>query len=368
MPPAAVSTRLELGARIAEARLSAGKTQAQLAEEIGLERTKLVKIESGDRNVSATELVNIAGVLNRSIDWFVFESPPSVVSRRRDSGSDCLVLDNALDGLARDVEFLLDKELITVSSGPSFTTPLDIGSAIELAFQARRILDQVAGPIIDLQNATERLGLLAFSLELGRENGDAAYVEVASIGVALINGSTDVGRRRFSLAHELGHHLVGDAFEPVTGSVGDTEKNLNVFAVHFLMPGDSVKRMWAELSEKTIRLKALTIAVRFRVSWSAACSQLRNLGLIDYATLDDLKQVEPQQWEWVELGERWVAELEAPAIPPVYGRQVIEAYRSGRLTATRTVELLQGTLKMDELPPSEEITLEDLRPEFVGRP
>ena len=72
MPVSPISSQFELGARIAEAREAAGKTQAELAESVGLERSMLAKIESGTRKLSATELVELAEQLGRPLDWFVF--------------------------------------------------------------------------------------------------------------------------------------------------------------------------------------------------------------------------------------------------------------------------------------------------------
>src|SRR5262249_6011673 len=101
-------TQADLGRRIAEAREASGMTQAELASRVGLERTALVKIEAGVRKVSATELVTMADALGRPVDWFFVESPPAVVSRRRDPavGGFSRRLDLALELAARDVAFL----------------------------------------------------------------------------------------------------------------------------------------------------------------------------------------------------------------------------------------------------------------------
>ena len=56
-------------------------SQSDLAARIGLERTALVRIESGERKVSATELVAVAGALDRPVDWF-FAEPPAGTSAR----------------------------------------------------------------------------------------------------------------------------------------------------------------------------------------------------------------------------------------------------------------------------------------------
>jgi transcriptional regulator with XRE-family HTH domain len=69
-----VPTQEELGRRIAEARSDCGMTQADLAASVGLERTALVRVEAGERKVSAAELVALAEVMDRPIDWFFTDS------------------------------------------------------------------------------------------------------------------------------------------------------------------------------------------------------------------------------------------------------------------------------------------------------
>ena len=111
----AIETQADLGRRIAEAREGAGRTQAELAALMGIDRTAIVRIEAGTRKVSATELVAIASALKRPIDWFVVESPPAVVSRRRDPavGGFSRRLDLALEDAARDVAFLVERGILT---------------------------------------------------------------------------------------------------------------------------------------------------------------------------------------------------------------------------------------------------------------
>jgi Zn-dependent peptidase ImmA (M78 family)/DNA-binding XRE family transcriptional regulator len=351
MAPQGISSLAQLGARIADAREAVGLTQGTLGEAVGLERTMIAKIESGTRKVSATELMAIAQRLDRPLDWFVVESPPAVVSRRRSALATYDAIDGALERLARDVELLFERNFLRTEPRPTFSTPVDIDQAIALAASVRALLGRPAGPLEDLQSASETLGLLAFSISLGRQGGNAAYVEVGPAGIALINGSVDDGRRRFSLAHELGHHVTGDAYEG-TDSGAETERLLDAFAAHFLMPGPPIASMWPDLQrERGTRLAALAVAVRYRVSWSAAISQLRNLELISHSLRDDLAAQEPTRGDHVELGEDWAPELVAPSVPRSYGRQVVEAYREGRLTESKALELLHGTLGKGELPP-----------------
>jgi Zn-dependent peptidase ImmA (M78 family)/DNA-binding XRE family transcriptional regulator len=371
MSGGAVSTQADLGRRIAEARQETGTTQAELAAGVALERTALAKIEAGTRKVSATELVAIAGALGRPVDWFFAESPAAVVSRRRDPavGGFSRRLDLALELAARDVAFLADRRILAYTRRVASNVPTSFEDAENLAHSIRVEAGQPDGPLLDLQSVSERLGLLGFSLALGPDAGDAAYVEVGDLGVAVINGTTDPGRRRFSLAHELGHHLVGDAYEPAPRlGAADTERMFNAFAAYFLMPRAAVQNTWDEFSGQSARLAAIAVAVRFSVSWTAACNQLRNLGLIDASERESLVENDLRRGELLEFGERFVIELEPPTVPPEYARAVVSAYRANRLTPARTVELLHGTVAESDLPEPEGISLEQLRSEFETNP
>jgi len=370
MSKGAITNQADLGRRIAEAREDIGRTQAELAALVGLDRTAIVRVEAGTRKVSATELVAIASALERPIDWFVVESPAAVISRRRDPavGGFSRRLDLALEHIARDVAFLVDRRVLTRAGRTAYEAPRSFEDAENLAHNMRVEAGQPDGPMLDLQSVCERLDLLAFSLALGPDAGDAAYVEVDDLGVAVVNGTTDPGRRRFSLAHELGHHLVGDAYEPEPRlGATDTERMFNVFAAHFLMPRSAVLSTWREFSTRSPRLAAIAVAVRFRVSWTAACNQLRDLDLINGRERERLVENDLKKGEMFEFGERWVPELEPPAIPPEYARAVVSTYRAKRLTLARTVELLQGTVTEADLPATEETSLDELRREFETR-
>jgi Zn-dependent peptidase ImmA (M78 family)/transcriptional regulator with XRE-family HTH domain len=360
-------TRADLGRRIADARTEAGLTQADLAARIGLERTALVRAESGERKVSATELAAIAGALDRPVDWFFTESPAAVVSRRRDPavGGFSRALDRALENAARDVAYLVNRGLLPTAAHVVRAAPESFEDAENLARGVRAEAGQPDGPLLDLQSAAESLGLLGFPLALGPDAGDAAYVEVEDLGVALINGSADPGRRRFSLAHELGHHLTGDAYEPSPRlGASDSERMFNAFAAHLLMPRSSVLGTWDEFSARSPRLAATAVAVRFSVSWTAACNQLKNLGLIDSRERERLLGNDLRRGELLEFGERFTVELDPPGVPPAYARAVVSAYRKGQLTAARTVELLHGSVGEADLPEPDAMSLDELRREF----
>ena len=241
----------ELGSRIAEARKLAGLTQEQLASVMSLGRTVITKIESGARRVSATELVTLAEVLDRPVDWFFVVSPPAVVSRRSDPavGGRSKVLDSRVERLARDIDMLSAEGELPQVDRLVLDPPRTLDEAEEAALKLRKHLGASSGPLVGLQAHAERVSLLAFSLDLGRSGGDAAYVAVGDLGVAVINGAIDPGRRRFNLAHELGHHVFQDAYAPEVGlsPQDDTEKLINAFAAHLLLPRVDAAALIAEI-------------------------------------------------------------------------------------------------------------------------
>lgn len=366
----AVRTPQGLGARIAEAREAAGLTQAALAEDLSIDRTSMVRLEAGERKVSATELATIAQLLGLPIDWFVLDSPPAVVSRRRDTHrlhASTRALDVEVDRAARDVQFLLGREILTWSTGEPFAVPQSHREAEQLAELIRADRGLNDEPLLGLAEVAEDLGVIAFSLDLG-EGPDGACVELNGddgqrIGVAVINGAEDPGRRRWSLAHELGHFLVGDAYAS-DHPAGDVERYINSFVSYLLMPRNGVIRAWRDSGGTHARRAALLLAARYHTSWSAACSQLVNVQLIDHSSLGELKRNEPTRGDYVALGETWTEELQPPSVPRHYAQSVLSAYKSGSLTAQRTVELLRSTLARSELPTPEQIGLDRLRTVF----
>ena len=353
--------------RIAEARELAELTQEQVSAVTGLGRAVIAEIEAGSRKLNATELVLLAEALDRPVDWFFSASPPAVVSRRSDPavGGRSKVLDSRVERIARDVDFLINEGEIPQVTRIALNPPLTVEASEEAAVDLRRKLGVHQGPLLGLQAHAERAGLFSFSLDLGKAGGDAAYVAVGDLGVAVINGALEPARRRFNLAHELGHHVFQDAYAPEVGlsPQDDNEKLINAFAIHLLLPRADVQEIMSEF-EGNPRLAAVAAAVRHRLSWTAVCAQLRNLGAIDAGTREELANRPPSRVDFIDLGERWVAELDPPCVPPLYGKKVLAAYRRGKLTGARVLELLWSTVDQSELPAQEEAPLEALRREF----
>ncbi len=342
-----------LGERIAQARGDLSITQEHLANRIGIERTALGRIEKGERKVSAVELVNLAAVLEVPLAWFVRDPLPAMVSRRTDAAPCHEVtarLDRQLELFSGDVASQLASGVITPATDkPSWRTPRTHPEAERTALAVRSHLGLDTGPLLGLAAIAERFGLYSCSLALGNGGADGALVEVAEgVAAAVIDGDARPGRRRMSLAHELGHWLFGDPYDL---GADDAEKSINSFAAYLLAPRAGVAALWNQFLGDSVRDRTIRVAAAFRMSWSAMILHLRNLALINEDEFRALDGRVPVAGEFAKLGITLDnEELKAPSLSPGITAAIIEAYVDRRMSAARAVELLRGSLDADDLP------------------
>lgn len=372
MSTAHLSTWEEVGARVAAARQLAGFTQHELATRLGLSRSAVTRIELGQRHLDLLELARLADALGRTVAWFLTPPPRSIASHRTSLSSDQDVrrLEDALEQLSRDVELLVELDAVRLPPPSPQLGITRFAEAEARASETRAKLGLEDGPIYDLQRVVERLGLLAFSLDLGSGVIDGGYARLDKVGVALVNGAVDPGRRRFTLAHELGHHVVADEYTTDFGlssaSKDDREALINAFAVHFLMPASSVRRRWDELRDEwpDQRTRLVILAAEYRVSWSAMLSHAVTLKLIAHHQYSLFESQRPTRADYYETGCRFEEELAPVSLAPAFSQAVIRAFRRSVISNDRAVELLRGTLTLDDLPAPRPLPMEALKAEF----
>lgn len=120
-----------------------------------------------------------------------------------------------------------------------------------------------------------------------------------------INSSLGIGRKRFTLAHELGHLIlgipgvVGESYEEMLSSDVAEERQVNQLASELLMPLEIVKRVLPDLPVVCDGLRRL--AKKSRVSEVAAairvCNLAKEIGLNNalIVLFDDDDSV---RWQW----------------------------------------------------------------------
>lgn len=143
---------------------------------------------------------------------------------------------------------------------------------------ARRLHEEMhpLEPPIDLSAVCAHLGVV---LCIGEADAlDAVYMRVSGRGMIVLNGLAPRRRLRFSLAHEVGHHVLNHPPASACLSEPDPrpkwqERAADRFAAELLMP-----KLWLAREAHTMTLTAL--AERYRVSLDAMRIQLETLGIV----------------------------------------------------------------------------------------
>ncbi|WP_433228496.1 helix-turn-helix domain-containing protein [Actinomadura formosensis] len=346
----------EVGGRVREARLAHGLSQTELARKLGLDRTAVVRIESGQRQVSAMELFKLSDVLGVPPTHFVTRPPAAVISQRQTlaEGADAASrtrfrLDAALEAHARDTGWLVEHGLLAKAAPASAPKVRNKKEARRLASEIRDRAGLSSDPISGMAELAERFGLYILVLD---QDVEGASLLLDGYGVAVLGGRREPGRRRFTAAHELGHHLLQDEYHTdigVAASAQEREAVIDAFAAELLLPSSALERLSGrgDLREELIRL-----AGTYRVSWSVIVSGAERAELIPDEQLPRLRAETPVKGEFLAvLGEEPKADLEVGHTGPAWRRAVLAAWERSLITAARTVELLRQEITEDELPP-----------------
>lgn len=348
----------ELGERVRQARLASSLSQAELAQRVDLERTALVRVEAGQRHVSALELMRLSEVLKLPLAHFVTRSPAAVTSRRLALAEDAdaasrsrFLLDADLETHTRDTEMLIGHDLLHPPPLGLRPKVPDRESARELASRIRASARIGSEPIESMPSLAESFGLY---LTVCDRDVEGASLIHDGFGVAVIGGHAPPGRRRFTAAHELGHHLQQDVYHSdagVASSRDDREALIDAFAAELLLPEAAIRAAWPAQSP---RQALVLLAGRYRVSWSVVVDSCLRLGLITQPESQRLRAETPVRGDFLAvLGYEPVQDLVVGETGPAWRRAVLAAWQQAIITADRAVELLRGAITPDDLPSRE---------------
>ena len=283
-----------LDKRIVAARKAAGFSITEAAQKLGFKNYQtLSAIEKGARKINAHELIMIARLYGRSLDYFLESdvAPDPVPLWRKNTGTDVnqiqrrflSFLENYsnlehLLGLKRrwkDIQKNYDRDDF---SGNGFERADKLGAEIH------NFLDLGSCPSSNLLNVLEnKLRFKILHLSLGDGASGASVVDnTLGVGI-LINANDAPWRRNFDLAHELFHVISWNVFSPEEIGNGTTktrpEKYADIFASTLLLPEahllDALKETATDNEVRPIDI--IELAKDFGVSTEAILWRLVNL-------------------------------------------------------------------------------------------
>ena len=126
--------------------------------------------------------------------------------------------------------------------------------------------------------------------------GESGRIEWTSGGLRVVLRETDgLQRQRFTLAHELGHHLIfGIGKEPKRNYSREEETRCDRFAAALLMPKKAFTSAYNRQQSCSRAAAIRTLSDRFDVSLRATMIRLTNLGIVDSGAILLLLERDPR--------------------------------------------------------------------------
>lgn len=272
-----IETAQWIGLRLLDARRSRGMTQEALAELAGVSQSAIAMWEKGKRTPRVEELVQLASALGEDVSSFL-PRPRELEPLRAILRAETTELDQGK--LGRELERVVDvAEEMPMQRARIAISATDPHSAAQELLTAAK----AEGPPINAARIAQLCGVRVVAKPLA-DALSGAILELEDGPVIAVNEAQAMARQRFTIAHELGHHLLRhhdrfhvdlsahtEAGEP-PGYNWLHERQANEFAADLLMPAALVHREAAEAKSPR------ALARRFRVSPMAMSYRLVNLG------------------------------------------------------------------------------------------
>ena len=338
-----------IGTRLKLARTKAGLSLRGLEERMGrlVTAQAIGKYERGESSPRPRVLEALARSLDVTVDYLFKEDSLKVSAlefrRKGRLGKRQFTRIEAqtLDALER---YLAVEDVLGIPDR-NWKVPFGDVAALGAPSEAERVAEQVRecwslgdGPIRNMVGLVEDRGVRVLSLDLGggRLDGFMATARRADgdgLSVIVVNERKEDGeRRRFTVAHELHHLLVGDREDR------KSERAAHRFAGVFLMPEAALRdrlgsRRTAVAWDELIALKRF-----LGVSLQALTFRCRELGIFSLALSRQLhREFVRRGWSRPPYEEPGVSK---PEIPSRFRSLCLRALAEGHVSAPRAAELL----------------------------
>lgn len=339
-------------------RLKALRRQRNLSQEEAArlfgfnDRQTISAIETGERRLSAEELVRAVEIFRVPLDFFT--DPFLLVGEGKFSWRQNGVIGRALLGYEEDAGRVIaafrtlapqvgrEAPLLRCSLGLSKESSYEDASAAGGRFAGEYKLGNV--PAARLAEVMERdLGMLVLMVD-PIEGVSGAACRLPELDVVLINRREVAGRRHFDLAHELFHILTWDAMPPdhvediVPKKRSRVEQLADNFASALLMPSTVLGKVgdWSELAGDELIVRLNAVADELRVTASALRWRLVGLGWIDKDIGRGIAEDRLRNNGRSKPAEEPLLPLFSPTFVEVIGKAVNE----GRVAMRRVLHLL----------------------------
>ncbi len=353
---------INIGSKLKKERELLNMSKSSVAKKMGFNHYQTIsEIESGKREVKAWEIVKLAGIYGRKVDFFlkpeVAQCSQKVLWRNRQTQEQTVMDERRFLVFCENYARLLKLNDKTISS---FNIKFSIEKS-NFSNRAFRYVEDIAGEISRFYNLGSRpacvlpklledQGILLLYLDLG-ESGPGASSDGNFGKAILVNSSDAPWRQNYDIAHELFHILTWDIFTDEEIYADDNtsksavEKWADAFASVMLLPEEAVKLEFNRKAtgDKIEYLSLIEMARDFQVSLPALLWRLVNLGILekdnvekalaDGAIADIDKKARFNDWHY-----------EVPYLSNRYIELAIRAYDKGKLSKRKLADYLDKPL------------------------
>lgn len=318
--------------QLRSARIARGMSMKDLAEKIGVSRQMISYYESNKKSPSTATLLEIMSVLKFPREFFsaeidapvggatFFRKQSANTKKTREMQQERLKYFNEIyEKLSRFVNFptvnlpeLIEKDVHDITEE----------EIIQKAMELREVwsIDKVS-PIKNLVQLAEKNGIVIAESTVSDQTLDALSRWIADRPfIMLADNQESSVRRRFNVAHEIGHIILHNSVESIYDYSNIELKNIierqaNLFASHFLLPNNSfVDSLLSTSLEYFVELKKY-----WRVSIQAMLHKAHHLELInDDRYLYLVKQVAFKKWKTKEPLDNELAVEKPTLLEKVY--------------------------------------------------
>lgn len=226
-----------------------GRSQTELASQLnGISQSRLSKIEKGIESVSESDLQELSRVLNFPIDFFELEIYNKIYYANYRKKRITQIKKKALDMRLKAYGYLIDKMNCSYLDFPLMDlTSIDLMDGTTPEKAAQRIRKQMKlkdNPVKEICSLFEEHGIIVIEYDSDISEFDGvSYVTENGNYLIIINENMPNDRKRFTLAHELGHLIMHNTTDGMLfiDDFRDLEAEANIFAAEFLMPEDAIR-------------------------------------------------------------------------------------------------------------------------------
>ena len=299
------------GQRLRLARKKAGFSMRELATRMSppVSAQAISKYESGQMTPRLSVLIGLARTLNVSLDFLMGGQVEALeaVEFRKDSRTsakdrahaEVLVTEQVENYLA--IEAILDIAPVDPFAGLRTAQVQSLQDAEECANALRERWKLGLDPIPSMSSLLETQGIRVIEADLPeRLDGLACTVKLVGdqpdTAAVVVSSRANIERRRFTLAHELGHRVIGG----VSGPELNLEKAMQRFAAAFLVPAEHLRAQVGERRHGFVHGELVRLKHFYGVSAAGMLIRLRDVGVLPAAAVALAFRSYARTWRKVE--------------------------------------------------------------------